>query len=712
MSLRDSFPSLLILALATQLPALAEETPASQPASQPAIAPASQPASQPAIAPADLDFALEPETPARSPLRLDDLSFDLTFEGLWRDRVTRSARVGRNIPAFSQTNRLERYAETAGISTRGVILDERFARFDFTGRFGISQESFTESRPGPDLDGSPYGRALEYDLRTILFPQGQLTFNLFATQSDDRIPRLFLPSYDRRRERFGVEALYNDPVLPMRLSFESSNETWISPDPRLLDSQQSSLQRFDYELNWLQSAAHQLRLTYHYADQGEQYSGLDQRFETNRNFLTLNDTLRFGSELQHAFDTLLRFQEESGDLARDIFEVAPTLKLRHNEQLSTTYRFQNYRDSFAGQQLELFRGDFSLTHQLGDALTSTLGLYGFSQDVDLIGDGSEWGITPNVNFSKDNALGRFTSSLGYVHSSSRLEGDRQRGVILAESVSFRDPLPTALAQPNIIPGSLIVTNADRTLLYQQGVDYTVFSNRGNTFLRRIASGRIRPNETVMVSYQYDPSARLDVDRDRFDVRVEQAFKNGWTPYYAGSLQYESLTQERLVPLIPRDIQRHRMGLRYRQPRWSASGEFEYHDDSIDPFRAGHAGVEVQLVASAPHNLDARANASYFDFRGAQQLLARDTRVADVGMNYRYAFASDADLNVNATYRWEDDSLFGTTRGIDINAGLRWQIGYFTASVELEYDQLELPGSRDRNLTAWLRLRREFPVLRR
>jgi hypothetical protein len=657
----------------------------------------------------------EDEPPRPPPARIDELSFDLTFEGIWRQRWTRTDpsggwRTPGAYRGYAQTNRLERYAETFGVSTNGSLFGEHVARFDFTGRFGISQESFRESRPGPDLDGSPYGRALSYDLRTVLFPQGKLSVNLFASQSDDRIPRLFLPSYDRRRERFGAELLYNDAVLPMRLSFESSNENWISPDPRLLDSQESDLRRLDYEVSWLQSDAHQLRLTYQYADQTEQYSGLNTRFDTRRHYITLNDTFRFGSDLQHSIETLVRVQDEDGDLARDIFEFAPQLRLRHSDRLTTTYRFQHYRDSFIGQQVELTRGDFTLTHQITDALTSTLGVWAFDQDIDLIGDGSEWGITPTIQFSRENRWGRLTASASYVHSSSRLDGGQRIGVILAEAVTFRDPLPTPLAQPDVLPGTVLVTNADRTIVYQLGIDYTILTTRRNTLIRRIASGRIRPNETVFVAYQYDASSRLDVDRDRFDIRVEQAFTNGLTPYYAGSMQYESLSQTRLVPLIPRDIQRHRAGLRYRRPRWSASGEFEYNDDSIDPYRAGHLAAEVQILTKAPHTLEARANASYFHFDGAGPLLARNTRVLDVGMNYRYAISDESDATVNAAYRWEDDSLFGTTRGVDVTGALRWKLGYFTASVELEYDWLDLPTSHDRSFSAWLRLRREFPVV--
>jgi hypothetical protein len=48
----------------------------------------------------------------------------------------------------------------------------------------------------------------------------------------------------------------------------------------------------------------------------------------------------------------------------------------------------------------------------------------------------------------------------------------------------------------------------------------------------------------------------------------------------------------------------------------------------------------------------------------------------------------------------------------VAASLNWRIGLFTASVEVEYDMLDIPGSEDGAFVAWVKLRREIPVIRR
>jgi len=75
---------------------------------------------------------------------------------------------------------------------------------------------------------------------------------------------------------------------------------------------------------------HSLRLEYEYDDRREQYSGADTRFDTTRNYLTLNHVLRFGRDARSAWETLARFQDETGDLARDNAEVSTRLRLQHS----------------------------------------------------------------------------------------------------------------------------------------------------------------------------------------------------------------------------------------------------------------------------------------------------------------------------------------------------------------------------------------------
>ena len=92
----------------------------------------------------------------------------------------------------------------------------------------------------------------------------------------------------------------------------------------------------------------------------------------------------------------------------------------------------------------------------------------------------EWGSLANVAFAKDNSLGRFSANLSYNHTSTETRNGDRRGIVIAESVTFRDPLSAYLAQTDVDLLSLVVTDAKRSRTYLPGRDYLALRSRGVT----------------------------------------------------------------------------------------------------------------------------------------------------------------------------------------------------------------------------------------
>jgi hypothetical protein len=653
-----------------------------------------------------------PPDPPLSAFWLDELSFDLGFDGQWRRRRTGSQRRDRTRLGYRQRDDMWRLEETIGMHAAGGAVHDRFLTYDIDALWGLSQEAYRETRPGRDLSNRPHGDILEYDARATLLPAGKISADFFALQLDDRVPRPFLPSLDRRRERYGATLSFNDRVLPMRLSFEDTFERLTSGDSSLLDDQRDSERLLTYEATWHVNDRQQLQINYEYSDRRAQFSGTRTRFDTTRNYLTLDHALAFGEDDGSRLETIARFQDETGDLARDVYELAPQLRLQHDDNFFTTYRGQVLRESFEGSQLELFRGDVGATRTWGESLTTLANLYGLRQNVERGSNANEWGATANLSYHKDNRLGRFTGSLNYAHTHLRSNDDARDGVVFNEALSFRDPLPAYLAHTNVRPASIVVIDAETRRVLRFGSDYVVLRIGKYTALSRVRTGRILDRGTVLVSYRYRAARGFELGRDRVDVRLQQSFGGGLTAYYAGSLQHESIDRRRLLGFEPRDVNRHRVGLSFAQKRWSTSLEYEYNDDDIDPFQAVHLTADATVLERAAHTLDLRGGLSYFDFAGESNLEGRHAVLLDLTGSYRYLLGDDLELSTSAAYRYEDDSLFGRTNGVDLTAGLNWKIGMFTAVVDLEYDALKLSGSNDETFAAWIKLRRDIPVISR
>ncbi len=691
------------------------QTPATAPAPPAAEIPEA-PAETPAEAPAETETQPAATAPAAADvfhtdaLQFDEAVFDLTFEAQADQRDVRYDTGNWWREQNRQRNRAMRLEETAGLRTAGVLFDEKIARFDLAGRFGFSQERFTERGPGYDLSEDPHGELYEYDMNLTLLPRGLFSASTFASRHDSRVPRAFQPSLDRTLEKYGAALYLNSPTFPMRLTFEHTWDELTSRTRSLEDDEKRGEDALGYEGTWQISDRQSLQLEYQYEDTREQYSGTRTRYDTQRHYLNLNHMLRFGPDGRSSWETLARLQDESGDIARDDNEILTRLRLQHADTFSTFYSAQWMKDRFHELSTETGRADIGATHELGKTLVTTGQFYGLRQNTSETVDFNEWGGLANTSFSHEHDLGRLSANLSYTHTAvDASDGDR-RGIVIAESVTFRDPLPAHLAQRDIDSFTIIVTDAGRRRTYLRGRDYWVISYGRYTALQRVPTGEIADRETVLVTYSYHVYDDYDVSRDRLDFRLQQEFKFGLTPYYAASVQDEDYDQDDYLRWQPRNVNRHRLGATFKQPRWSVGAEYEYNDDALDPFQAMHWNADVVLLQRARHQLDAKATLSRYWFEGTLELPERDTTLLDLGTAYRYLLGRGLEATAGAMYRYEDDSLYGLTHGVDLSAALEWRIGYFSLRFEAEYDLLSLPDSRDEGASFWVKLKREFPLV--
>jgi hypothetical protein len=648
----------------------------------------------------------------RSLVEVELFKLQLGLEGAYDRRAVRNDYQNRLRMSYDQTDRNWRLRETIGMEAAGALIDPTVLLFDAALEGGWVQEWYTESREYGQRSEDPTGSLLNYDIAVSVLPRGKISASAYAQRVEDRLPRAFLPSLDRTRERYGVELFYNDARLPMRLSYEHLWDQLTSRTRSLNDDERRGRDVLRYEATWQIEDDHALRFEYEFSDRAESYSGSRTQFDTTRHYLLLNHTLRFGKDNRSFWETLGRFQDESGDLAQDIAEARTRLQLQLTDELAGRVGGQYLRNAFQELATEVWRGEVGLTHQLGEVLTTDLELYGLQQQAEENADFCEWGGILNAAFSQKNDWGRFSANASYHHVSTGTRNGDRGGVVIAESVTFRDPLPAFLANPDVRASSIVVTDALSLRTYLPGRDYLVIRSGRYTALTRVPTGQIADRQTVSVSYTYEVLRDTDIHRDRIDVRVQQAFDFGLTPYYAGSVQNEDLGEARFVRFYGRNVNRHRVGATYRRPGWAAGLEYEYNDDTVDPYQALHANGDLVLYRDARHELDGRGVLSQFWFEGSNGLPARDTFLLDLGLNYRLLLARDLEANATANYRFENDSLFGNTHGVDLLAVLEWHIGFFSLRFEAEYDVLNLPDSRDNAVSFWLKLKRDIPVLAR
>ncbi len=645
-------------------------------------------------------------------LRLDEFGFDLQVESGF-DRRTVRQDGSRRWYRLNQENERVYVEETLGMRAAGT-LDERILRFDTEFRFGLRQESFYEERNRVQRSEDPSGTLLEYDFNLDFLPAGRLPITVYGLQQNDRLPRPFLPTLDRMRERYGATALLDHERIPMRLSYEHEYEERLGGADRY-DEERRGLDALRYEADWRIDDRQNLRINYDYEDRRERYAGLSERFDLLRQAARVEHDLRFGPKDRSNWRSFFRIEDESGRLARDTREAASRVRWQPADGLDLTLGGQFLEQRFDGIHDRRWRGDAGLVKRW-EKWTATLNLYTSRSESDARGgrrgssDLDDWGGVASLAFADENDLGDLRASVQYSFDHLDGSGGRGSGLALSESLTFRGPRINYLREQNVRRGTIVVTDANRGRIYRPILDYRVVQVGRYTAIFRNPTGLIADRETVLVHYAYRTARDYALDRQRVDWRIQQDLGADWNVYYAGSVQDEDVSRDRWIGLTPRNDNRHRVGAVRRGRRWSGGVELEYNDETIDPFRGVHANVDVALLETATGQLSGQARASHLRFDGTRDLAARESTWLDVGLSAREQLRGNLALTADAAYRFQDDGFYGRTEGYDLRAAVEYKIGQFDLLFEVEYDALQLPRSNDEAFSAHLLLKRDIPLI--
>lgn len=605
----------------------------------------------------------------------------------------------------SQKNTDLHFEERIGLALGGTVVDPSFITFNGDFSFALTQDRYEERLGRRDDTDKDTGYLLQYDARINFFTGKQISGSVYALKQEDRINRAFQSTLDVDRKGFGTSWVFAHDKIPMELSYDYL-ETDLTGNDDGLDNEHYTSSTFHYGARWLISDHHHLDLSYEHAKNKQDYQGSPFSYETTRDLFIIDHQLEFGDTYQHEFRTRVHWQEESGDFARDFFEIGPQLTLRHTDDLQTIWKYQFNRERYEGLDVETQRADVSLIHQLYTNLTTTVNVFGLYEDVENDINTTQYGALVDWQYNRKNPYGQFFANLALAYDTEEVDGDNGQRLILDESQTFRDPVAILLRNQNVVEQSIVVTDAANRRIYRKAIDYIVVRQGTYTRLVRNRTGDITDGQTILVDYQFRTPTDGQIDTIRVDFSMEQRFENGLRPYYRWSYRDQDADWSSGFARRADRTDHHRLGVNYEQKRYSLGTEFEVFDDTVDPYDAFHLNGRLNLVDSAEQQVVVSARFSRFCFEGGH--LDRDVDMIDVGLDHRWRLTDAWSTVERVAYRFEDDSAFGETIGWDVVAGLEYVVGDLSGELTFEYDRLELPDSNEEDIGVYFRIRRDIP----
>ncbi len=645
----------------------------------------------------------EPSRAEKAPTRyftLDIADAYLEFEGVFTYR-----RVGSGTSRPDQRNREWGFRERFGLNVGGSVIDPRFITYHADFSFGLAQDHYKESIDSFHQSDTDRGVLLEYDARLNFLPGKLLSGSLYGVRRNDRINRRFQPTLKERHTGFGTSWVYAHQTLPMELSYDfrrtdREGNRDGSDDEEFIDN------TFRYGVDWVISERNKFEFSYEHTETAQEYQGSRGRYETTRDLFLADHDLQFGSDGRHSLRTGIRWQEESGDFARNLFEIGPHLTLQHSDDFQTSYRYQFNRERYAGLDVETQRLDWQAVHQMYTNLTTTVDLFGLYEDIEDDINTTQYGASVDWQYNRRNQWGHLYANLALAYDTEDVSGDDGQRLVLDESAAFRDPIDNRLANRNIIRASIVVTDATNRRVYTSGFDYFVYSMGNVTRVRRVPTGLIADGDTVLVDYRYNTPTDGKLDTLRADFSIEQRFAGGSTPYYRFSYRNQEDDASFGFERRADRTDHHRLGVKYETKRYTLGTEYEVFDDSVEPYDAFHVNGVWHLIRGADQSADASARVSRLMFDGGDA--DRNVTFVDVSLDHRRRLTDSVSTVERLSYRYERDSDRGNTQGWDVTAGLDFTMGELSGELTLEYDSLDLPGSEEDDYGVYFRVRRDFP----
>lgn len=402
------------------------------------------------------------------------------------------------------------------IRQRGFIMDPGIASFDLGfeplyswGKFDLSNNPQTRS-----------GRVLSYNLNLNLLrgTPGPFAYQLSAVRSTNINSGSLGGRYDTEIENKTAGMFWKSLAFPMSLVYleRDFKQEFVSGTTNFITQRDETVRTLTLKGN-----SSKLRLFGEYLEMDDHVPGRNLDYHQYR--FDAGHSLPWGSG--SSLESSLGYLNRGGFNNNQLFSIIESANIQHGGNLSSTTSFRLAWIN-ASYDSSTYTGQFRLFHDLYGNLRTNANLWA-TRSTSEPQDYTQWRTGIDTQYTKQDLFGAVVHT-GVGLSYSVLDRESKQGLIEVIDESHVVTLGGAVILNNrfIIIPTIIVTNADSSLVYADGVDYTIIDLPEDlTQLQVIPGGRIEIGETILVSYKREsaPSGEIGTTYTRFST----GFNLGW-----------------------------------------------------------------------------------------------------------------------------------------------------------------------------------------
>jgi hypothetical protein len=414
-----------------------------------------------------------------------------------------------------------------------------------------------------DIGGGPLLDNTGYSTDGVLTRQGRQVYNLNARATVLREkPYTGAIFYDHRNQtqnigpaqfmqtenkRYGLEFALLNPVIPTPLHLDVEHyETKGKGVDQVTDDRADRLRmRLDANIGTLGRTAFQYMNSRQASRSGS--TGLSIQESTSDNgTMNLDTRLKFGETNQYDLSNVVTlnshryaFSQGPGLDMRDA-RFSLDLRARHSEDLQTYGRYDATQADQGGQSTSLNALNGGLSYRLNPAVSGSLAVRGESGKTGPAAS-TLYGIDGSAQYRRELAHGeaRVGYTFGYIQREQ--EAAAQQARLLDERVTLSGTSIVPLSRPQVVAGSMAVSNLTRSQTYVEGVDYLVSAIGVITRIQRVIGGNILDGQDVLVDYSYEVGGSYALNQLDQTVNLSWQYKTYLNSYLRYSDSAPQLT---------------------------------------------------------------------------------------------------------------------------------------------------------------------------
>jgi opacity protein-like surface antigen len=599
--------------------------------------------------------------------------------------------------------------EGVQVHTRGFAYHPNLLDWRLFADVAATQESLSNTGQTENTRGT----LTSYDLSGILLREKFLSADFAASRSDDLRDRDFGQSVRDTRDRY-AGGLSTKGKFPASVQVEHSARTQQG-DVRSTEATTDKT-RFRIsdrrDVNWLTDLTLEREdtretSTYQPFGGGEPFT---EQLPVKRDELNLTNVYRFGPGAdKHSLNGRVRYLDRTGTYMDKLLTAEETLELHHSKTFSTFYSASYLTEQTRGQTQDGVAASAGLNKKFYESLN--VGIQGNYRDTKYADGFDKYArIGGALDYQKKTPIGLFTSSL---QASRETEDQAQSSGLFNvrnEQVTLTGTKYEKLQRPNIVPGSIQVTDANDVIVYDPN-EYILQPDGAFTKIARNAdSTSIESGQLLHVSYAVHVARQSTVATDRIDWFNRLSIKN--TPidvYFRYRTRKDTLTGGE-DPNNLEDEKTTVFGAEFYKYGFRLTAEHERDDRVLSPpstINLLRASYDRPLGRDFNLHLDAHYRKTQYSQADRFGLTPGQENLDDLGANAQLTARISRNMLLRllteyAEYKGrENHSMFRNS------VALEWRQGKLTFTLNARHETFTQEESSGQASAVTFNLKREF-----